>query len=113
MENKQEIERLKGEVEHLRWRDNQREVEIERLKTFHTAQGPRDIDAIEGDLNGYRATIKRLELMTESYKAMLLKCVEQLEQNWCTDDYAKIYPDSLLVQNRKVVEEAHLILETK
>ncbi len=36
-------------------------AEIERLRKFHTSHGPRDVDAIEGDLRGLRCNVTRLE----------------------------------------------------
>lgn len=55
-------------VDGARWQFDQNKAqlaamraEIERLRKFHTSHGPRDVDAIEGDLRGLRCNVTRLE----------------------------------------------------
>lgn len=48
---------------------DQLKAEVTRLRRFHTSQGPRDVDAIEGDINGYIAVIKKIEKERDVLKA--------------------------------------------
>lgn len=52
-------------------------LENERLKKFHTSQGARDVDAIEADISGYKATIEKLQAENERFALELQNLTEQ------------------------------------